>query len=191
MSDLSGRKQFLIFSAAGAVLLAALVAGVQYIRYRHTKSFSPEAEVVFADGDLRMAVHYNRPYKKGRKIFGGLVPYGQVWRTGANEATVFETNRPVRIKDKTLQPGKYSLWTIPDSLSWTVIFNSEYGQWGINSNMQANRNPERDVLAVTVPAIRQDKLFEQFTIELAKMGTEAELVFMWDYTVVSVPIEYE
>jgi hypothetical protein len=184
-------RRFLIFSAAGVVLLVVLIMGVQYIRYRHTKSFSPEAEVVFTAGDVRMAVVYNRPYKKGRQIFGALVPYGKVWRTGANEATVFETNRPLKIKDKTLPAGKYSLWTIPDSLSWTVIFNAEYGQWGINAKMEANRNPQLDVLAVVVPAIRQDKIFEQFTIELAPMtGREVELVLMWDDTVVSVPMEY-
>ncbi|GIV37649.1 MAG: hypothetical protein KatS3mg032_2028 [Cyclobacteriaceae bacterium] len=184
------KKRFLIFSAVGAALLAILVTAVQYIRYRHTKSFSPEAEVVYTDGDVRMAVHYNRPYKKGRKIFGGLVPYGKVWRTGANEATVFEINRQLYVKSKTLPPGKYSLWTIPDSLTWTVIFNSQYGQWGIKSNMEANRDPALDVLSVTVPAIRQDKVCEQFTIEISKMGQEAELVLMWDNTVVSVPIEY-
>lgn len=185
-----GMKRFLIFSAVSAVLLVSLLLGIQYIRYRHTKSFSPESEVVFSDGDFRMAVRYNRPYKKGREIFGGLVPYGKVWRTGANEATVFETNKTITIKGKTLRPGKYSLWTIPDSLQWTVIFNSEYGQWGINSNMEANRKPELDVLTITVPAIQQDKVFEQFTIELIKTGEEAEMVLLWDKTVVTVPIEY-
>ncbi len=186
----AGMKRFLIFSAVSAVLLVLLVLGVQYIRYRHTKSFSPEDVAVFTDGDFRMAVYYNRPYKKGREIFGGLVPYGKVWRTGANEATVFETNKTLTIKGRQLRPGKYSLWTIPDTLKWTVIFNAEYGQWGVNSNMEANRKPELDVLEVTVPAVQQDKVFEQFTIELVKMGDEAEMILLWDKTVVAIPIEY-
>lgn len=183
-------KKFLVFSAVGAVLIIGLVLTVQYIRYKHTKSFSPEQEVVFEENGLRLRVLYNRPYKKGREIFGALVPYGKVWRTGANEATVFETNKALTIKGKKLLPGKYSLWTIPDSVTWTVIFNSEYGQWGVNSKMEANRDPALDVLSVPVHAVRQERVFEQFTIQFEKMGEEVEMILLWDQTVVAVPMEY-
>lgn len=183
-------KKFLIFSAVGAVLIISLVLTVQYIRYKHTKSFSPEQEVVFEENGLRLRVLYNRPYKKGREIFGALVPFGKVWRTGANEATVFETNKTLTIEGKKLPPGKYSLWTIPDSVTWTVIFNSEHGQWGVNSKMEANRDPALDVLSVPVPAVKQERVFEQFTIRFEKMGEEVEMILLWDQTVVDVPIEY-
>jgi hypothetical protein len=183
-------KKFLIFSAVGAVLIISLVLTVQYIRYKHTKSFSPEEEVVYEESGLKLRVLYNRPYKKGREIFGALVPYGKVWRTGANEATLFETNKPLTIEGKKLPPGKYSLWTIPDSVTWTVIFNSEHGQWGVNSKMEANRDPALDVLSVPVPAVKQERVFEQFTIRFEKMGEEVEMILLWDQTVVDVPIEY-
>lgn len=165
---------------------------VGYIQYRKfaDKSKSPEDEVVYADGGLRLSVLYNRPYKKNREIFGKLVPYGKVWRTGANEATIFETNKTITIKDKKLNPGKYSVWTVPDSTTWTVIFNSESGQWGINHKGEANRNPTLDVLSLPVLAVTQESVFEQFTIEFKKVGEEVEMVLMWDNTVVAIPFSY-
>src|SRR5688572_13451014 len=126
-------KRFLIFTVIGIVVIVALLAVIGYMDTVKTKSFSPEGEAVFTKEDLMVKVFYNRPYKKGREIFGSLVPYDKVWRTGANEATTFETSRDLTIEGKTLKAGKYSLWTIPRPDSWTIIFNSEYGQWGINS----------------------------------------------------------
>lgn len=186
-----GKRRFLLIVAIGVVLVAVLMMGVQYIRFRYTKSFSPESEVVFNDGPFRMSVFYNRPFKKGRKIFGELVPYGKVWRTGANEATVFSVNRPVTIGGQRLKGGKYSLWTIPDSMQWTIIFNSEYGQWGVNSNMEANLNPKRDELKVDVPVTRHPQIVEQFTIELIKSDGMAEMILMWDDLRVTIPFEYQ
>lgn len=183
-------KKFLIFSAIGAVLIVSLVVTVQYLRYKRTKSFSPEEEVKFEDRDLKISVFYNRPYKKGREIFGALVPYGKVWRTGANEATVFETNKALTIEGKKLPAGKYSLWTIPDSVTWTIIFNSEYGQWGVNSNMEANRDPALDVLSVPAHVVKQEKIFEQFTIQFEKTADDVDMILLWDQTVVTVPMQY-
>src|SRR5258708_37040933 len=117
----------------GAVLL--LIVGVlAYYRFFYAKSFSPETEVNFEADGLKIHVNYSRPYKKGRLIFGiqndnALVPYGKVWRTGANEATVFETNQDLQIKGHLLKAGSYSFWALPGPQNWTVIFNSEYGQW--------------------------------------------------------------
>jgi hypothetical protein len=183
-------KRFLIFSAVGVAIITILVLAVLYVRLQHTKSFSPEDEVFYDDGDLKIRVFYNRPYKKNREIFGGLVPFDEVWRTGANEATTFETNRPISIEGKRLNPGKYTLWTVPDSVTWTVIFNSEYGQWGVDHNGEANRNPNRDVLNIPVHAVTQSREFEQFTITFEKMDGDAEMVLLWDKTVVAVPFTY-
>lgn len=183
-------RKFLIFSAVGVVLVTGLVLLVNYIQIKNKKAFSPEEEVYFTDGSIKLKVSYNRPYKKGREIFGGLVPYGKVWRTGANEATVFETNRTITIEGKKLNPGSYSFWTIPDSITWQVIFNSQTGQWGINHTGEANRDPMFDVLTIPVHAVKQDRVFEQFTIAFEKVGEEAEMVLLWDKTVVAIPFSY-
>ena len=179
-------KKFLIFSGIGMLIVISLLA-VGYFRLKQTKSASPEDHVVFHQDDLSITVFYNRPFKREREIFGKLVPYDKVWRTGANEATTFETNKDLKIEGSTLKAGKYSLWTIPGEETWTVIFNSEHGQWGINSDGQANRNPEKDILKVDVLAVRQERVFEQFTIAFEKAGEDLEMVLIWDTTLVAVP----
>jgi hypothetical protein len=184
-------NRFLIFIGTALVILILLWWGVTYYQTAQTKSFSPEDNVVFHQDDLTIKVFYNRPYKKGREIFGKLVPYGKVWRTGANEATTFETNKELRIEGKVLPKGIYSLWTIPQEETWTIIFNSEYGQWGINSDGEANRKPDLDVLTLQVRALKQEKEFEQFTIAFNMTGEEAEMVLLWDTTLVSMPFSFE
>lgn len=182
-------KRFLIFLAVGVALIAVLLL-VKQIQLREKKSLSPEEVVSYTDQNLKLEVLYNRPSKRGRKIFGELVPYGQVWRTGANEATTFQTNKELTIEGKKLAAGKYSLWTIPDSTTWTVIFNSEVGQWGINHKGEANRNPSLDVLSIPIHAVVQDRTFEQFTIAFEKIGEQSEMVLLWDNTVVAVPFAH-
>ena len=115
------------FLAVGILIVVIFVALVIFVF--QTKSYSPESDSNFRDGTLKITVFYNRPYKKGRVIFGGLVPYGKTWRTGANEATMFETNQDLVIGDKKLAAGKYSLWTVPNENSWTVVFNSNIPSW--------------------------------------------------------------
>ena len=163
---------------------------VQHIQFKKKKSLSPEEEVTYSEGDLKLKVLYNRPSKRGRKIFGELVPFGKVWRTGANEATTFETNKTLTIEGKTLPPGTYTLWTVPDSTVWSVIFNSQYGQWGVNHKGEADRNPALDVLQIQAHAISQERTFEQFTIAFEKMGEQTEMVLLWDNTVVAIPLSY-
>lgn len=169
-------------------ILVLLVVGAWVGYFHTTKSASPQADVNYVSDGLSIHIFYNSPFKKGRKIFGGLVPYGKVWRTGANEATVLETSKNLNINGKTLKAGKYTIWTIPTEQTWTVIFNSEYGQWGINHiDGEANRNPQYDVLSVEVPVLIQDKEFEKFTISVEKTGEDQELIFIWDKTLISVP----
>jgi hypothetical protein len=183
-------KKYLIFTIAGIVVIVGLMAVIGYMNRKQAKSFSPEGEAVFQKDDLTIRVFYNRPFRKGREIFGALVPYDKVWRTGANESTTFETNKDLEIEGKTLKAGKYSLWSVPGQESWTIIFNSEYGQWGINSKGEANRDPARDVLTVNVLAVWQDQEFEQFTVSFEKAGEDAEMVLIWDKTLVAVPFSY-
>ena len=170
--------------------ILAVVLAVAFVFWRNqVKSLSPEDGVDYVEGDLKVHVFYNRPYKKGRVIFAenGLVPYGKVWRTGANEATTLETNKTLSIGGKELKPGKYSLWTTPNAQSWTIILNSDVPSWGINFNGEANRDPKNDVVTVEAPVSLTETEIEQFTISIEKTGDEMELIFMWDKTVVAVP----
>jgi len=171
------------------VIVVIIIGGLIYLRFK-AKSYSPEGNVEFTDGNLKVHVFYNRPYKKGRIIFGKdkLVPFGKTWRTGANEATIFECNSDLAFGDKTLKAGKYSLWTVPDEQSWQVIFNSDIPSWGINFNGEALRNPATDALIVEAPVrLSKEKEFEQFTISIEKGRDEMELILFWDKTIVSVP----
>lgn len=170
------------------LLVVILLAGAIFWWYK-TKSFSPENSVVFQDGDLTITVSYNRPFKKGRVIFGGLVPYGKTWRTGANEATVMETNQDLYLDGKKLSKGKYSLWTVPGEQQWQVIFNTTIPPWGIDvmKDGQAARDPQGTELVVDVPVMNSPKEIEQFTITVEKMNDSMELVLMWDRTLVAVP----
>jgi hypothetical protein len=183
-------RKFLIITGVAVALLIALGFVAKFFVRQHKKSFSPEEEVAYNSGELKIQVFYNRPYKKGREIFGALVPYEEVWRTGANEATTFETNKDLTIEGQTLRRGKYTLWTIPGEETWKVIFNSEYGQWGIGSDGEANRDPAKDVLSVDVHAVKQEQVFEQFTISFEKVGEDAEMVLIWDKTLVAIPFTY-
>jgi len=183
-------KKFLIITGIAVAFLIVLGFVAKFFVRQHDKSFSPEEEVAFNAGDVKIQVLYNRPFKKERQIFGGLVPYNEVWRTGANEATTFQTNTDLLIEGKTLKRGKYSLWTIPGEETWEIIFNSEHGQWGIGSDGQANRDATKDVLTVKVRALQQQRVFEQFTISFEKVGEDAEMVLIWDKTLVAVPFSY-
>jgi hypothetical protein len=183
-------KKFVIFSLIGVAIIGVLVVVIGYVQLKKTKSFSPEDQVVYSQRDLTLKIYYNRPFKKERVIFGNLVPYDKVWRTGANEATTFETNKDLTIEGKKLTAGKYSLWTIPRKDRWTIIFNAEHGQWGINSKGEANRQPDRDILTIDATAVEQDQVFEQFTIAFEKSGEDVEMVLAWDKTLVSIPVSF-
>ena len=162
-------------------------AGFKYMQYE-TKKASPEDRVEFREGDLALSIFYNRPSKKGRDIFGGLVPYGEVWRTGANEATTFTTDKALSIDGEALPAGTYTLWTIPGPEQWTVIFNEKMYGWGVSWGAKASREPEADVLQVEVPVETQTPTEEMFTISVTG-GDSLQLHLMWDQTRVSVPMQ--
>ncbi len=175
------------------ILIIVIALGlVGYAGYRinlwQTKSHSPEDTVTFSRDDLNLEVFYNRPYKKGREIFGGLVPYGEVWRTGANEATTFTTNKTLIIDGKKLPAGKYTLWTIPGEQQWQVIFNSKMYPWGIDRHGKASRDPKYDVISVTAPVRVLPSVVEQFTISIDD-NDGLKLIFEWDQTQVAVALE--
>jgi hypothetical protein len=178
-------KKTLLITGLALAVMVAVVVSVVYT----TKSHSPASLTSYVKGNVKISVTYNSPFKKGRKIFGGLVPYGNTWRTGANEPTVFDTDRPLLFGDKLLKPGRYSLWTVPNEENWQVVFNSVVPPWGINviKHGVANRNPETDVLIVDVPVMTTEKEFEKFTISIEEADDMLELVLAWDRTLVAVP----
>jgi hypothetical protein len=172
------------------VIVIAVMAAIGVLAYqvllKQTKQYSPEETVTWSDGTTEIEIFYNRPYKKGRQIFGGLVPYGEVWRTGANEATTFSTSRNIMVAGKPLGAGKYTLWTIPERGSWTVIFNTGSYGWGVSWGGVASRNPDLDALQVKVPAYLSSSVYEQFTITIEENPLRMRMV--WDNTVVDVPL---
>jgi len=177
------KKALIIFG----VVIVLIIAAIMYLTIS-TKSHSPLATALYKTDNATIEVVYCRPYKNGREIFGALAPYGKVWRTGANEATTFATTKDLTIQDKVLPAGKYSLWTIPNENSWEIIFNKEYGQWGVDPLAGgANRDAENDQLTVTVPSYTGTKVIEQFTITFDKMDEHIEMILMWDNTTVVVP----
>lgn len=169
-----------------AVLIVLLFGAFSYLQYQ-TKQASPEATISTTVDGVSVDIFYNRPSKRERVIFGELVPYGETWRTGANEATTFTTDGPLTISGQTLPAGEYTLWTVPGPEMWEVIWNSKDYRWGVNFDSKASRQPEYDVVKVTVPAQFQPQVTEMFTIEI--QGNN--LILAWDQTRVSVPIGSE
>lgn len=168
----------------------AAAATIVFVALRmYTKSFSPAEAIAYEDGDIRLSVSYSRPYKKGRVIFGELVPFGRTWRTGANEPTTFQTSTSLNIIGHKLPAGRYALFTVPGEKTWQIIFNKEVPFWGIQLlDQQAARNPQADELVVEATPIQVKDTYEQFTISFEEMAGEIELILMWDQTMVVVPM---
>ncbi|MEL7001596.1 MAG: DUF2911 domain-containing protein [Bacteroidota bacterium] len=169
--------------------LAVLGFGGMQLLFYMTKQHSPEEIVSYSKDDLNIEVYYNRPYKKGRNIFGDLVPYGQIWRTGANECSTFETNKELTINGETLPKGKYTLWTIPNENSWQVFFNSKMYGWGVNVDGSQVKDDAADVVVTTVPVQSPASAVEQFTITVDDTSDGAALNLAWDDVMISVPIQ--
>ena len=146
---------------------------------------SPYDSVSMAVGDGMAKVCYSRPSLRGRTMIGGeAVPYGQVWRTGANEPTTIHLDVPARIAGIEVEPGAYSLYTIPqEGASWTLIVNASTSQWGHES--QYPDVQDQDVGRAEVEAESLEEPVEQFTLRPMDGG----LVLEWQNTRVHIPIE--
>ena len=152
-----------------------------------TKKHSPEQHITHNQGDLELKVSYCSPSKKDRKIFGELVPYGEVWRTGANEASTFTTNKDLSIDGKTLAKGTYTLWTVPGNTTWDLIFNSEMYDWGVKlTDQKPARKPEYDALVTTVTVSNSLTITESFTISFSDIENATLMTLAWDNVVVPV-----
>lgn len=134
-------------------------------------------------------VVYGQPFKKGREIYGDLVPYDNVWRTGANEATEITFSQNVSINDVSIEKGTYTLFTIPSEGNWTLILNSELGQWG------AYRYDESKDIAVIegfdVTSTLGETSYEALTMKFEEASVDVvNLNIIWDQTVVVIPIQF-
>jgi hypothetical protein len=188
----------ILVSALAAALAAPIVLVAQDLH--PSRRPSPMGMARIHLGDTYVRVVYNRPYKRNRnnifgtKESGALVPYGERWRTGANEASEITVTKDVMVAGKKLAAGTYSLFTTPGPDSWTVHFNSKLGLDGVgifaNNEFTPVELGPTDVLVVTVPSTQlpEDKEVDQFTIDFEPKGTGADMVLRWIRTEVRVPI---
>lgn len=174
------------------ILVIALVA-VGIYSYKNdglfSRPLSPKKTVSFKVDDIELEVFYNRPSKRNRDVFGALVPYNEVWRTGANEATTFETNKALKVGQDSLPAGKYTLWTIPNDTAWNVMFNSKQYSWGVDMEMKPMREPQFDVVNISVPTQHLNTVVEQFTIGFDNSTDNLSLTMAWDNTKIVVPLK--
>ncbi len=147
---------------------------------------SPIAISAVQLGNTYVKVVYGQPHKRGREIFGTLVSYGEVWRTGANEATEITFTEDVEFGGNLVESGIYSLFTIPEENQWTVILNKNLGQWGAFSY-----DDTADYLRFNVPVQTIDEMVESFTINFSEVeGTQTMMSMVWNSTKVEIPIRF-
>lgn len=171
------------------LLAAAILGGVMTTEAQSIRTPQPSVgqtiKQEFALGSVE--VNYSRPSKKGRAIFGDLVPYGAIWRTGANVATTISFSDAVVFGDKKVAAGKYGLLTIPGKTEWTVILTKQ-----LDVTSPAAYKQDQDVARVTVPSAMMSETVETFMITFDNATSSGiELIILWDKTAVSVPIKME
>ncbi|MEO8794602.1 MAG: DUF2911 domain-containing protein [Daejeonella sp.] len=161
------KKKIIVFTLI-AGMFTAITALAQEDK---SKRASPPAKVSETiKSGATITIDYSQPSVKGRTIGKEIAPFGEVWRTGANEATVFETSKDIMVEGKVLPAGKYSLYSIPGEEKWTFIFNKTWKQWGTNYKQ------DDDVLRVDVKTEKTSKSMEKMTFEIEKDG---EVSLMW------------
>jgi len=172
-------RKRMVVGVSGALLLAGLLAVPS-----HGQAASPaaKAECKFADGKT-IHVDYSSPRMRGRKIFGGLVPYGEVWRAGANEATTFVVDTEVNVAGKTVPAGSYTLFTLPKEDGWMLIISKQTGEWGVPYPGEAD-----DFARVPMKVGKLTAPLENFTISFDRAQNACTLRLEWETTRASVEI---
>jgi Protein of unknown function (DUF2911) len=132
-------------------------------------------------GGANVVVAYSRPLKRGRVIFGNVVPWNQVWRTGANAATMFTTDKDLVFGTTVVPAGKYTLWTLPTPTGAKLIFNSETGQWG------TDYHSDKDFAKVDLTSRKLSPPVDQFVIGVVPQGNGGLMRFSWDDREYAVP----
>jgi hypothetical protein len=162
------------------ILLSLSFAALASAQMSKDKSQRPsppaQAQCRFSDGKT-ITVDYSSPRAKGRTIFGDLVPYGQVWRTGANEATTFVTSANLKAGNVSIPAGNYTIFTIPNQDKWTLIINKKTGEWGIPYKYESDELGRVDLKVSQSPS-----LVENFTIAFDQMGSTCAMNLSWEKT---------
>lgn len=173
--------------AAGITLLPQLPAQTDHMAAAPKKPLaSPPAETSQTIDGKTVSIHYNTPSKRDRTIFGALVPYDKVWRTGANPATTLKTEANLKIGTATVPAGTYTLYSLPSTGTWKLIINKQTGQWG--TEYHEDKDLARVDMKKTTLSPAQEKM--SITLEPFK-GKESALHVKWDTTDVSVPVTAE
>lgn len=165
------RFLFLFASILGSQMASPLFSQSMFQDQPVEERESPPDTVIGFVGKTKILIDYSRPYVKGRKIWGELVPYDKIWRTGANEATVFEVSKDVKIEGQTLPAGKYALFTEPGETEWRIIFNSVWDQWGVEQYKE-----KHNVFSVKVKPKKAPNFTEQFTFYIVNK----RVFFRWE-----------
>ena len=174
------KKKLAIVGVVAVIFLMAFFAVAQ--QDKSTRP-SPPAQAAWDLGGKSVTIDYSSPRAKGRKIYGGVVPLDQVWRTGANEATTLTTPVDLNIGGTTVPAGAYTLFTIPSKDKWTLIISKKTGEWGTAYPGQANDLARVDMKISALPAP-----VENFTIAFEKAGAAATLNLDWESTRASVAV---
>lgn len=147
---------------------------------------SPSASFQQEIGSSTIKMAYSRPLVRGRKIFGELVPFGKLWRTGASDCTTISTNEDITFGDTILKAGTYSIFSIPSENQWTIIINTDTALHG-----DTGYDEKKDIMRFVVPAEKTDNFYETFTIELNDINSKGEgsLKIAWENTLVKIPIK--
>lgn len=161
-----------------------LCVQVAFAQFR-LPDLSPDAEVIQQVGYTTFKIHYGRPAVRQRKIFGELVPYGKLWRTGAGKCTTFYFDKDVTIGEKTVTAGKYAVVTIPGETAWTVMLNSDTSK---NYGDPREYNTSTEVVRFTVKTEKAPRFYESLTIDLDVMKDDAILYLSWENTQIHFPI---
>jgi Protein of unknown function (DUF2911) len=176
------RKVFVMF--ATLCLSLALFAAGTHAQQDKSKRPSPPAKATLdLGGGKSVTVEYSSPRAKGRKIYGELVPFGQVWRTGANEATTLVTAADIVVGGTPVPAGTYTIFTIPDKDKWTLVINKATGEWGTDYP-----GPDKDLARIPMKVSKLPSPVENFTISFDKTGTGGTMNIDWETTRASVAI---
>jgi hypothetical protein len=169
-----------------AILSLALVVAVMVSHARQDKSKRPSPPATATldlGGGKSLTVDYSSPRLKGRKVGAELAPYGQVWRTGANEATTFVTTADITVGGTPVPAGNYTMFTIPNKDKWVLIISKKTGEWGTDYPGASNDLARVDMKVSTLPSP-----VENFTISFDKNASGGTMNLDWDTTRASVPI---
>jgi len=169
------RKKWMICSAVGLGLAFGSLIFAQ--QDKSSRPSPPAKASCDLGGGKTLTVDYSSPRTKGRKIYGGLVPYGEVWRAGANEATSFVTNADLKVGDKVVPAGSYTMFAIPNPDKWTLVISKKTGEWGV-----PYPGADSDLVRTDMKASKLPSSVENFTIAFEKTSNGCQMVLDWETT---------